>query len=72
MVTQMISVGEETGQVDAMLEKVADFYDEEAQVAIGALASLIEPLMMVGVAVLVGSIVMGMYLPVFTIMNAIK
>ena len=72
MVTQMISVGEETGQVDAMLEKVADFYDEEAQVSIAALASLIEPLMMVGVAVLVGSIVMGMYLPVFTIMNAIK
>jgi type IV pilus assembly protein PilC len=72
MVTQMISVGEETGQVDAMLEKVADFYDEEAQVSIQALASLIEPLMMVGVAVLVGSIVMGMYLPVFTIMNAIK
>ena len=72
MVTQMIAVGEETGQVDAMLEKVADFYDEEASVAIHALTSLIEPLMMAGVGVLVGSIVMGMYLPVFTIMNAIK
>ncbi|MBO9541160.1 type II secretion system F family protein [bacterium] len=72
MVTQMISIGEETGAVDSMLEKVADFYDDEVEQAVKSLTSLLEPLMMVLIAVLVGSLVIGMYLPVFTIINQIK
>ncbi|MBU6428164.1 MAG: type II secretion system F family protein, partial [Cyanobacteria bacterium REEB65] len=71
MVTQMIAVGEETGSVDSMLEKVADFYDTEVEQTIKALTSLLEPLMMVVIGLLVGSIVVGMYLPIFTIINAI-
>lgn len=65
MVTQMISIGEETGAVDAMLEKVADFYDSEVEAAVKALTSLLEPLMMVGIGGMVGSIIIGMYLPMF-------
>lgn len=71
MVTQMISIGEETGAIDAMLEKVADFYDEEVEAAIKSLTSLLEPLMMAGIGLLVGSIVVGMYLPIFTIINQV-
>jgi len=72
MVTQMISIGEETGAIDQMLEKVADFYDEEVEAAVKSLTSLLEPLMMVGIGLLVGSIVVGMYLPIFTIINNVK
>lgn len=72
MVTQMISIGEETGAMDAMLIKVADFYDEEVEAAVKGMTSLLEPLMMSGIGILVGSIVVGMYLPIFTIMNQIK
>jgi Type II secretory pathway, component PulF len=71
MVTQMISIGEETGAIDAMLEKVADFYDEEVEAAVKSLTSLLEPLMMAGIGILVGSIVVGMYLPIFTIINQV-
>lgn len=71
MVTQMISIGEETGAIDAMLEKVADFYDEEVEAAVKSLTSLLEPLMMAGIGILVGSIVVGMYLPIFTIVNQV-
>ncbi|MBI6545239.1 MAG: type II secretion system F family protein [Cyanobacteria bacterium NC_groundwater_1444_Ag_S-0.65um_54_12] len=71
MVTQMISVGEETGAIDAMLEKIADFYDQEVEATIKSLTSLLEPLMMVGIAALVGSIMLGMYLPLFSIINAV-
>ncbi len=71
MVTQMISIGEETGAIDAMLEKVADFYDEEVEAAVKSLTSLLEPLMMAGIGLLVGSIVVGMYLPIFTIINQV-
>lgn len=72
MVTQMISIGEETGAMDSMLEKVADFYDEEVEAAVKSLTSLLEPLMMVGIGLLVGSIVVGMYLPIFSIINNVK
>ena len=72
MVTQMISIGEETGAMDQMLIKVADFYDEEVESAVKSLTSLLEPLMMSFVGVLVGSIVIGMYLPIFSIINQIK
>ena len=71
MVTQMISVGEETGAIDSMLEKVADFYDTEVENTIKSLTSLLEPLMMVFIGLLVGSIVIGMYLPIFSIINTI-
>lgn len=71
MVTQMISIGEETGAIDSMLEKVADFYDEEVEAAVKSLTSLLEPLMMGGIGLLVGSIVVGMYLPIFTIINQV-
>jgi len=72
MVTQMISIGEESGNVDAMLSKVADFYDEEVEQAVKALTSLLEPLMMVFIGGMVGSMVIGMYLPMFSVISAIQ
>lgn len=69
MVTQMIAIGEETGAVDAMLIKIADFYDEEVEQAVKALTSLLEPLMMVVIGGMVGSIIIGMYLPMFTLIG---
>ncbi len=66
---QMISIGEETGELDAMMMKVADFYESEVEEAVKALTSLIEPIMMVGVAVIVGTILMAMYLPLLTVFN---
>ena len=72
MVTQMVAIGEETGAIDAMLEKVADFYDEEVDAAVKALTSMLEPLMMVMIGGIVGSIIIGMYLPIFDIVNKIK
>jgi type IV pilus assembly protein PilC len=72
MVTQMVAIGEETGAIDAMLEKIADFYDEEVENAVHALTSMLEPLMMVLIGGIVGSIIIGMYLPIFDIVNKIK
>jgi type IV pilus assembly protein PilC len=72
MVTQMVAIGEETGAIDAMLEKIADFYDEEVEAAVHAHTSMLEPLMMVLIGGIVGSIVVGMYLPIFDIVNKIK
>lgn len=72
MVNQMISIGEETGAIDAMLEKVADFYDEEVEQAVKSLTSMLEPLMMVVIGGLVGSMIVGMYLPIFSIINTVK
>jgi type IV pilus assembly protein PilC len=72
MVVQMIGVGEATGAMDQMLSKIADFYDDEVDVAVGALTSLIEPLMMVGLGGLVGGFLIAMYLPIFSIAGAIK
>jgi type IV pilus assembly protein PilC len=65
MVVQMIAVGETTGALDAMLSKIADFYDEEVDSAVGALTSLLEPMMMVFLGVVIGFIVVAMYLPIF-------
>lgn len=65
MVIQMISVGEETGTLDAMLEKVADFYDQEVDTAVKGLTSMLEPIIMVGMGLLIGSIVLSMFLPMF-------
>jgi type IV pilus assembly protein PilC len=68
---QMISIGEETGELDAMMMKVADFYEDEVEQAVKALTSIIEPLMMVGIAGLVGTILLSMYLPMFKIFEAL-
>jgi type IV pilus assembly protein PilC len=67
MVTQMIAVGESTGSLDSMLSKIADFYEEEVDVAVATLTSLLEPLLMVFLGVTVGGIVIAMYLPIFKI-----
>jgi len=64
---QMISIGEETGELDSMMMKVADFYEDEVEQAVKALTSVIEPLMMVGIAAMVGTILLSMYLPMFKI-----
>lgn len=72
MVTQMIAIGEESGNVDAMLSKVADFYDEEVEQAVKALTSLLEPMMMVLIGGMVGSMIIGMYLPMFSVISAIQ
>jgi len=66
---QMISIGEETGELDAMMMKVADFYEDEVEQAVKALTSIIEPLMMVGVAGMVGVILLSMYLPMFKVFD---
>ncbi len=67
MVTQMIAIGESTGSLDSMLSKIADFYEEEVDVAVATLTSLLEPLLMVFLGVTVGGVVIAMYLPIFKI-----
>jgi type IV pilus assembly protein PilC len=71
MVIQMIAVGEATGALDAMLNKIADFYDEEVDVAVGNLTSLLEPLLMVFLGVVIGGVVIAMYLPIFNMASAV-
>jgi type IV pilus assembly protein PilC len=68
----MIAVGEETGALDLMLNKVADFYDEEVSTAVDGLTALIEPLMMATMGVMVGFIVIALYLPMFNVITLIK
>jgi len=72
MVTQMISVGEETGSLDAMLGKIADFYEDEVNAAVKSLTSILEPILMLFVGALVGTVVISMYLPIFNMMNIVK
>ncbi|MBN8226210.1 type II secretion system F family protein [Corallococcus macrosporus] len=72
MVVQMIGVGEATGAMDTMLNKIADFYDDEVDAAIGALTSMIEPLLMVFLGGVVGGFLIAMYLPIFNLAGAIK
>jgi type IV pilus assembly protein PilC len=72
MVVSMIAVGEQTGGLDEMLSKIADFYDEEVDVAVSALLSLMEPVMIVILGVVVGGMVIAMYLPIFDMMNAVQ
>jgi type IV pilus assembly protein PilC len=69
MVVQMISVGEQTGALDAMLSKIADFYEEEVDVAVGNLMTLMEPVMILFLGIVVGGIVISMYLPIFDLIN---
>ncbi len=72
MVTHMISVGEATGALDAMLGKIADFYDDEVDAAVAALTALLEPMMMVFLGTIIGFIVIAMYLPIFKMAAAIE
>lgn len=69
MAIQMMMIGEETGELDAMMMKVADFYEDEVEQAVKALTSVIEPLMMVLIAGMVGTILLSMYLPMFSIFD---
>src|SRR5919112_1951526 len=72
MVTQMIGVGEETGALETMMTKVADFYEEQVDAAVKALTSILEPVMIVVVGAIVGFIVIAMYLPMFKVYDSIK
>jgi type IV pilus assembly protein PilC len=72
MVGEMVKIGEETGELERMLSKVADFYEDEVDAAIQALTSVIEPLMMVGVGIMVGIIIISMYLPMFKMLSLVK
>ncbi|MGZ4415934.1 MAG: type II secretion system F family protein [Gaiellaceae bacterium] len=72
MVSQMVKIGEETGELDKMLGKIADFYEDEVDSSIAALTSIIEPLLMIGVGAMVGTIVISMYLPMFKLLTLIK
>jgi type IV pilus assembly protein PilC len=72
MVTQMIAVGEETGALDTMLSKIADFYEDEVAAAVKALTSILEPVMIVVVGAIVGFIVIAMYLPMFSVYDQIR
>ncbi|MCB1758873.1 MAG: type II secretion system F family protein [Gammaproteobacteria bacterium] len=71
MVIQMVAIGEESGSIDAMLSKVADFYEEEVDNAVDALSSLMEPLIMVILGTLIGGLVIAMYLPIFQMGSAV-
>lgn len=71
MMVQMIAVGEETGSMEIMLNKIADFYDDEVDTAVGALTSMLEPIMMVFMGGAIGTILIAMYLPIFTIADTI-
>jgi type IV pilus assembly protein PilC len=65
MVTQMVAIGEESGSLDSMLSKVADFFEEEVDTAVEGLSSLMEPVIMVVLGVLIGGMVVALYLPIF-------
>jgi type IV pilus assembly protein PilC len=67
MAIQMISIGEETGEIDQMLMKVADFYEDEVEQAVKALTSIMEPIMILFLGGMVGSILLSMYLPMFAV-----
>ncbi len=67
MVTQMVGVGEETGAIETMLSKIADFYEDQVAAAVKALTSILEPIMIIVVGGIVGFIVIAMYLPMFKV-----
>ena len=72
MVSQMVKIGEETGELEKMLSKIADFYEDEVDAAIQSLTSIIEPVMMIGVGLMVGVIIISMYLPMFKLLSLVK
>jgi len=69
MVIQMVNVGEQTGELDSMLERVASFYEDEVDRSVANLMSLLEPLLLVFLGVTIGTIVVSMYLPMFTLIS---
>jgi len=71
MVCQMISVGESSGAIDTMLNKIADFYDDEVDDAVGNLTAMMEPLLMLFLGTTVGGLVVAMYLPIFKLAGAV-
>ena len=72
MVSQMVMIGEETGELDRMLSKIADFYEDEVDAAVAALTSIVEPIMMIGVGIMVGIIIISMYMPMFKMLTLVK
>ena len=72
MMLSMVGIGEESGNLDDMLERTADYYDAEMQSAIDALVTMMEPLMVVLMGVVIGTIVIAMYLPMFDMINTIQ
>jgi type IV pilus assembly protein PilC len=72
MVVQMIAVGEDSGAMETMLNKIADFYEAEVETTTQALTSLIEPLMIAFIGVVIGGMIVALYLPVFSIFDEIK
>ncbi|MDH4102915.1 MAG: type II secretion system F family protein [Thermoleophilia bacterium] len=72
LVAQMVKIGEETGELEKMLDKIADFYEDEVDTSIAALTSIVEPLMMIGVGLIVGIIVIAMYLPMFKLLELVQ
>ncbi len=72
MLVRMVSAGEQTGKVDVMLEKISDFYDEEIEATLNGLTSLIEPLLIVFLGLVVGSIVICMFLPIFKLNEIVQ
>ena len=72
MVAQMVKIGEESGELEKMLGKVADFYEDEVDAAVGSLTSIIEPLMMILVGLMVGTIIIAMYMPMFKMLTLVK
>ena len=72
MVGQMVKVGEETGELEEMLGKIADFYEEEVDASIQSLTSIVEPIMMMGVGAMVGLVILSMYLPMFKLVTLVK
>ena len=72
MVSQMVKIGEETGELEKMLGKIADFYEDEVDASVTALTSIVEPIMMIGVGLMVGVIIISMYLPMFKMLSLIK
>jgi type IV pilus assembly protein PilC len=71
MVVQMVAIGEESGELDSMLGKVADFYEAEVDDSVGALTSLLEPIIMAFLGVVVGGLVLAMYLPIFKMASVV-
>jgi type IV pilus assembly protein PilC len=72
MVVQMIGVGEQTGAMDDMLQKIADFYEEEVDAAVSAMTALLEPIMLAFLGVVVGGLIVAMYLPVFELAGNVE
>jgi type IV pilus assembly protein PilC len=72
MVAQMVKIGEETGELEKMLAKIADFYEDEVDAAVSSLTSIVEPIMMIGVGIMVGIIIISMYMPMFKMLTLVK